>query len=84
MACWPSNIKNKKIKNDTISFLGLEGLHEDKLCETLQAMELTNVTTVHETFLLHIESNLDRLGLVSPIHGERSQQQSGQITLNQF
>ena len=32
-------------------------------------------------FLLHIESNLDRLGLLSPTHDQRSQQQSGQITL---
>ena len=30
---------------------------------------------------IHIESNLDRLGLLSPTHGQRSQQQSGQITL---
>ena len=34
-----------------------------------------------QTFLLHIESNLDRLGLLSPTHDQRSQQQSGQITL---
>ena len=32
--------------------------------------------------LFHIESNLDRLGLLSPTHGQRSEQQSGQkITL---
>ena len=30
---------------------------------------------------LHIESILDRLGLLSPAHGQHSQQQSGQITL---
>ena len=48
---------------------------------TLQAMTPTNVKTVHQTSLLHIESNLDRLGLLSPTHGQRSQQQSGQITL---
>ena len=44
-------------------------------------MVLTNVKTIHQTSLLHIESNLDRLGLLSPTHGQRSQQQSGQITL---
>ena len=44
-------------------------------------MAPTNVETVRQTFLLHIESNLDRLGLLSPTHGQRSQQQSGQITL---
>ena len=48
---------------------------------TLQAMPPTDVKTVHETSLLHIESNLDRLELWSPTHGQRSQQQSGQITL---
>ena len=44
-------------------------------------MAPTNVKTVHQTSLLHTESNLDRLGLLSPAHGQRSQQQSGQITL---
>ena len=52
-----------------------------KMYATLQAMAPTNVKMVHQTFLLHIESNLDRLGLLSPTHGQRSQQQSGQITL---
>ena len=42
-----------------------------------------NIKTVNETSLLRtsIESNLDRLGLLSPTHGQRSQQQRGQITL---
>ena len=40
-----------------------------------------HVKTVHQTSFLHIESNLDRLGLLSPTHGQRSQQESGQITL---
>ena len=49
---------------------------------TLQAMAPTNIKTVHQTFLLHIESSLDRLGLLlSPTHDQRSQQQIGQITL---
>ena len=48
---------------------------------TLQVMAPTNVKTVHQTSLLHIESNLDRLGLLSPTHDKHSQQQSGQITL---
>ena len=39
------------------------------------------VKTVHQTPLLHIESNLDWLGLLSPIHAQSSQQRSGQITL---
>ena len=41
-------------------------------------------TLVYSTVLyslLHIESNLDRLGLLSPTHGERCQHQSGRITL---
>ena len=54
---------------------------------TLQVMAPTNVKTVHQTSLLHIESNLDFIesnldfGLLSPTHGQRSQQQRGQITL---
>ena len=34
--------------------------------------------------LLHIESSLDRLGLLSPTHDQRSQQQIGQLRSNQF
>ena len=45
---------------------------------TLQAMAPINVKTVHQTSLLHTESNLDRLGLLSPTHDQRSQQQTGQ------
>ena len=48
---------------------------------TLQAMTLTNAKTVHQSSLLHIESNLDRLGLLSPTNGQCSQQQNGQLTL---
>ena len=48
---------------------------------TQQVMAPTNVKTVHQISLLHIESNLDRLGLLSPTHDQRSQQQSGQIML---
>ena len=44
-------------------------------------MAPTNVETVHQTSLLHIESNLDRLGLLLPTHDQRSQQQSEQIML---
>ena len=47
----------------------------------LQAMVPTNIKTVHQTSLLHIESNLDRLGMLSPNHDQRSQQKSGKITL---
>ena len=52
-----------------------------KRCATLEAMAPTNIKTVHQTSLLHIESNLDRLGLLSPTHDQRSQQQIGQIAL---
>ena len=48
---------------------------------TLQAMAPTNVKAVHRTSLLRTEGNLDRLGLLSPTHDQRSQQPSGQITL---
>ena len=48
---------------------------------TLQEMAPTNIKTFHQTSLLHIESSLDRLELLSPTHDQRCQQQSGQITL---
>ena len=48
---------------------------------TLQAMAPTDVKTVHQNSLLHVESNLDRLGLLSPTHNQRSRQESEQITL---
>ena len=38
----------------------------------LQAMAPTNIKTVHQTSLLHIESNLDRLGMLSPTHDQRT------------
>ena len=44
-------------------------------------MAPTNIKTAHQTSLLNVESSLDRLGLLSPTHDQRSQQQSGQITL---
>ena len=47
----------------------------------LQATASTNIETVHQTSLLQIESNLDRLGLLSPTHDQRSQQQIRQTTL---
>ena len=47
----------------------------------LQAMTPTNIKTVHQTSLLHIESNLDRLGMLSPTHDQRSQQKNEKITL---
>ena len=47
----------------------------------LQAMAPTNIKTVHQTSLLHTESNLDRLGMLSPTHDQRSQQKNGKITL---
>ena len=47
----------------------------------LQAMAPTNIKTVHQTSLIHIESNLDRLGMLSRTHDQRSQQKTGKITL---
>ena len=56
-------------------------IHEGNLRDILQGSVPTNVKTVDQTFLLHIESNLDRLGSLSPIHGKRSQEKSEQNTL---
>ena len=78
LMCCPSS---KVIKSDTERFLAFGGLHEDTLCDTLQRILPITVQTVHQTSLLYIKSNLDRLELLSPTHGQRSQQQSGQITL---
>ena len=50
----------------------------------LQAMASTNIKTVHQTSLLHIESNLDRLGMLSPTHDQRSHKKNGKIRSNQF
>ena len=44
-------------------------------------MASTNIKTVHQTSLLHIESKLDRLGILPPTHDQRSQQKNGKITL---
>ena len=56
---------------------------------TLQALTPTNIKTVHQTFVFHIKSSLDRLGLLSLTHDQRSQQQSGQtsfqpVLINKF
>ena len=75
---------NKVMKCYTKRFLALGGLLEDKLCGTLQAMAPINVKTVYKTSSLHIESNPYPLGLLSPTHGQRSQQQNGQFTLQSF
>ena len=55
-----------------------------KTYAALQAMAPTNIKTVNQTSLLHIESNLDRLGMLPPTHGQRSQQKTGKITLQLF
>ena len=69
----PSNV----IKSDSKSFLTLGGLHEDWFCVTLQAIDTEQCQKVHQASLLHIESNLDRLGLLlSPTHGQRFDQQA--------
>ena len=78
LMCCPSA---KVVKSDTTGFLPIGGLHEGKLCDTLQAMAPTNVDRVHQTSLLPIESNLDRLGLLSSTHDHRTQQLRGQIPL---
>ena len=52
-----------------------------KSYSALQAMAPTNIKTVHQTSLLYIESNLDRLGMLSPTHDQRCQQKTEKITL---
>ena len=38
----------------------------------IQAMVPTNIKTVHQTSLVHIESNLDRLGMLPLTHDQHS------------
>ena len=45
----------------------------------IQAMVPTNIKTVHETSLLHIERSLDRLGLLSSTHKRSQQQQEDKV-----
>ena len=53
-----------------------------KLCDsTSDGTDQYSIKTVHQTSLLHIYSNFDRLGMLSPTHDQRSQQQTGQIAL---
>ena len=49
----------------------------------LQAMAPTNIKTVHQTSFLHIENSLDRLGILSPTHDQRTQPKTRKITLQQ-
>ena len=59
----------------------VNGSHHGDSPLVLQALALTNnVETVNQISSFHIESNLDRLELLSPTHDQRSQQ-SRQITL---
>ena len=57
---------SKVIKSDSSIFLAIGGWHEHKTYGTLQAMAPTDDKIVHQTSFLHIESNLDRLGFLSP------------------
>ena len=59
------NHETKNKKNETQTKVRM--VHEEKLCDTLQGMVPTYIMTVHQTSFLQIESNLDRLGLMSPM-----------------
>ena len=44
------SVNNKEIKRDSKVFSSYQGLHEDKLCDILQAMALVNnIEMVHQT-----------------------------------
>ena len=51
---------------------------------TLQAMAPTNAKTFHQTSLFHIESNLDRLGLLSPTQTSVLSNKADELRSNQF
>ena len=61
-----------------------EAEKQAKSYATLQAMAPTNIKTVHQTSLLHIENSLDRLRLLSPTHDQRSQQKGQSHPLPSF
>ena len=67
---WCAAHVTKSSKVTQKAFLAIGGLLEGKVCDTLQEMASTNVKTVHQTSLLHIKSNLDRLGLLSLPQGQ--------------
>ena len=69
--------QSKVIKRDSKCFLAIGRLHEDKLLDTLQAKAPTNSKSkrfLKPLYMLHIASSLDRLGWLSPTHGQHSQQ----------
>ena len=69
MCCPPTEAINKSDSNSFSSYL-IGGLHEDKLYDTLQGMLTTNAKRfIKHRSLLHIESNPDRIRLLSPTHG---------------
>ena len=56
----PKPTKSSKVIQE-VSTVALGGLHDDKLCDTLQAMVTTNVETIHRTSL----SSRPRTGLAT-------------------
>ena len=77
--CCPAHLSNssKLIK----SYLSYRRVTRSEECVAFQGMASANVKTLLQTSLLHIESSLDSLRLLSPTHGQRFQQQSGLIAL---
>ena len=79
--CCPSTKVIKTTRNYFSA--AIEILHEDKLCHTSQEMVYRSMSKwfIKLPCLLHIESNLHRLGFLSPTRGQCFQQRSGQTTL---
>ena len=72
----------KVVRSNSKRSWTIGGSHDDTLGVTSQGMKPTNIVKkVDQNSLLHIESNLDRVGLLSPTHGQRCRQQNGQIKL---
>ena len=75
---------NKVIKNYTKRFLALGALHEDKVCDILQAMAPTNVQTVHQTSFsisraTSIDSNCCCLPTASGLSNKADKSRSNQF-----
>ena len=78
--CTVHSTKSPKWLKTFLQLLG--GLHEEaRLCNALQVMAPSNLRKVHQNSLLHVESNLYRLGLVSPFHGQPSMDQPGKVAI---
>ena len=84
---YQSRKKSQKVTRKHFSVTSpLGGLHdEDNLCGTLKGMISTNIFMskrfIEYNYSISRVTPIDSVGLLSSTHGQRSQQESGQITI---